>query len=723
MYNSEHPAAVRSIDQFYQALTQGLKVQSPLLVIMNREQFFIEDEPFDPKINTAKMAVHFKKAEIQSLSFENGLTNAGLKLFIKIFSDLKLYPNADVMKTAVTEKGLERVKINYVFFKKMTSDDEVVDKDKLEDALQKAESMEEEDENQSPKPTPSGPSTEDILEMIAANVVFEEFEKNLSIQNLLDNPNKMSREMIENDLTSCAEMADKGQQPGHALTYQLQQFREQVDVAVNQTSDVSLSKLAEGVYDLKRQLLEGIEAQKENGVVYTAEEQIRNEADEITDSVLIRLIMDEYSQGSISIRRLAQIMLRLVPETGELQRILPRLKRALLAEGMPLSDFLQLVQELKNELQSDELSRVLEDSAEEIGLDPDELIAEVMKNPGEAAELICLAAEIRKGNGDEKVLSNLLVDYVEQVGTEMALDEAEQDPHSGGEQINQLLSKIRTKLVGKLREKNVDAGVLNNVESRLVERMEESIRNLQSSLLFRKISTSEAGAVTRETVFKLLSEKSDDEDEVRLILDEVKKSLVKKGVDEEKFQTVFDEILGKSEGDKTKDGGAGGGASKPPPRGTLNRASTLYILEKEISRSLRYDTPFSTLSFSTIKVIPKKPVRGIPISWDDVIQVVLVDLAGIVRETDLVGMIDTKMLIVLQPMTAEENAKLALGRITRVLKAHEFIIKEIPFEIKFAGVVTGFDPDSTSTLKSFLTSAQTELLDLSSRLANIQSLM
>ncbi len=389
---------------------------------------------------------------------------------------------------------------------------------------------------------------------------------------------------------------------------------------------------------------------------------------------------------------------------------------------MPLSDFLQLVQELKNELQSDELSKVLEDSAEKIGLDPDELISEVMKNPGEAAELICLAAEIRKGTGDDKVLSNLLVDYVEQIGTEMALDETEKDPHSDGAQIHQLLSKIRTKLMSKLREKNIDTGVLNNVENRLVERMEESIRNLQSSLIFRQISTAEAGTVTRETIFKLLSGKADNEDELRLILDEVKQNLVNKGVDEEKFQAVFDEILGSPEGVKKKDV-VGTRAAKSSPRGTLNRASTLYILEKEIFRSHRYGTPFSLLSFSAIKVIPKKPVRGVQVSWDDVIKVVLVDLAGIVRETDIVGMFDTKMILVLQPMTDKQNARLALGRITRLLKAHEFMIKDIPFEIKFAGVVTAFDSQSTSDLKSFLMSAQTELLDLSNRLANIQDLM
>ena len=83
---------------------------------------------------------------------------------------------------------------------------------------------------------------------------------------------------------------------------------------------------------------------------------------------------------------------------------------------------LLLVQELKQELQSDELARALEKGAGEIGLDGEELVREVMNHPEQAAELICLAAEIRKQGNDETILAELLVDYGERIGSDLAVN-------------------------------------------------------------------------------------------------------------------------------------------------------------------------------------------------------------------------------------------------------------------------------------------------------------
>ncbi len=57
-------------------------------------------------------------------------------------------------------------------------------------------------------------------------------------------------------------------------------------------------------------------------IVYVDEEAIRKEADEITDKVLVKLITEEYNQGAVSVKRLAGIIIRLVPATDELRRIL-----------------------------------------------------------------------------------------------------------------------------------------------------------------------------------------------------------------------------------------------------------------------------------------------------------------------------------------------------------------------------------------------------------------
>ena len=90
-----------------------------------------------------------------------------------------------------------------------------------------------------------------------------------------------------------------------------------------------LSELAVAVFDMKKQLINGLNLQKSLGISYPNEEEIIDKANEITDRVLIQLVKDEYKSGQISTARLAQILKRLVPDANELKRLLPKIKEAL----------------------------------------------------------------------------------------------------------------------------------------------------------------------------------------------------------------------------------------------------------------------------------------------------------------------------------------------------------------------------------------------------------
>ena len=64
MYQIDHPYVKQSIDEFHPFVEKLLTKISPLVYAMNREQFFIDEEPLDPRIAVNRMVAHFKKAEI-----------------------------------------------------------------------------------------------------------------------------------------------------------------------------------------------------------------------------------------------------------------------------------------------------------------------------------------------------------------------------------------------------------------------------------------------------------------------------------------------------------------------------------------------------------------------------------------------------------------------------------------------------------------------------------
>ena len=78
-------------------------------------------------------------------------------------------------------------------------------------------------------------------------------------------------------------------------------------------------------------------------------------------------------------------------------------------------------------------------------------------------------------------------------------------------------------------------------------------------------------------------------------------------------------------------------------------------------------------------------------------------------------MLGAKMVVVIQPMTTGDNAKIALERISKLLKSHEMVVNKIPFDIDFATFVTLFDAEETDDLKTFVKVAQANHKSLTAR--------
>lgn len=527
MYDVNHPFTKQSSAEFLTVIRQGLALYSPLVLIMNQDHFFIEEEALDPRINASKMLSHFKKAEIQSVSFHKGLNAEELHRFVIIFINLARYPNADGMKSALEQQSVENIRINHVFLKKVTADDEVIDRRSLKS-----------------------------VSMTAA--------------------------------------------------------------------------------DASRKLL----------------------------------------------------------------------ARSVLAEEL----------ELSGELQNDDLSHLLEESTEEIGVSGKDLPREVNLNPKGAAELIYLASEIHKGTGDEKVLSDLLVDYIERIGLKMVLESTESAGEEDGDHLRQVISGVESELVRRLQNKDIDAGVLDRVTQRLNNRLEACMQKLQSQWTLQSTSISETGSEDPTSVFNILEESVEVGDELNTILKQVRSKYDGQGLNENDYNIIYKEIS------KAKQKQVRRQRKGDMPKGILNRRSTLYILEKEIARSIRYGSPFSVLMISMVKVLPETKIPPGSLSRGEITNAILEELMTQVRNTDIIGVLDKRKIMALMPMTIESESKTAMRRILKAIHNTDLAAGKIKVKVKLAGAVTTFDHQRTSTLQKFVQLAETEIFDMVNRLRNIQSL-
>jgi GGDEF domain-containing protein len=158
------------------------------------------------------------------------------------------------------------------------------------------------------------------------------------------------------------------------------------------------------------------------------------------------------------------------------------------------------------------------------------------------------------------------------------------------------------------------------------------------------------------------------------------------------------------------------------PEGLLDRGSILYILEKEIERAVRYETPFTVMMLSVYKVTPVKPLPVGAIDREQIMHFVLEKLVRGCRRSDITGLLDRNKFIALMPMTTEKNARAAMRRILKSIHDASYRVAGTPVAVKLAGTVTSFDKDRSASLDDFVKRAESDIFDMVTRLRNIQSI-
>jgi hypothetical protein len=497
---------------------------------------------------------------------------------------------------------------------------------------------------------------------------------------------------------------------GHMLLHQLDLMQQEVRKQLEGGGDISIEALADAVFEMKKQLFEEIQTQKALGIAYANEEAIVDNLNELTDQVLLSLIQEEYNDGKITTQRLAQIIMRLIPDAKDLKRLMPQIRQVLLDAGMSPDDYLALVDELKRSFENDDLSRIIAESAEAIGVDSDDIIEELKDDSGQAAKLIYLASEIRKGGGDESTLADILVDYVEKMTNEAA------EGGEGGEaHLKKVISDVESSVLGQLAKMNVEQDVLMRMEERINDRMESILDRMRAEWVRNQAGNSQQKTKPL-TVLQTIEHHIGDDEGMAEILKAVRAKVEEGEIEENNFSAIQLEI------DRQKNLLAAQAEDQEKPEGVLSPRELIFILEKEIARAHRYEAPFSALAFAFISIKPKMKALEDLISEEAAMNAALDKMVSTIREVDYVGQSGKNKMVALLPMQARAEAKLALGRIMNLLNNEPLMVNEVPVNIRVAGVVAEFNEENTPTAQAFAKTLTNQLADMVYRLKNIQVL-
>jgi hypothetical protein len=798
MYEAKHPYIKQSVAEVVALATPLLGMISPLVFILNRDQFYIDEEVLDPRINISRTAALFKGSGLQSICFENGLQESELMTFAELFGSMTKMSSVEMVKEDLIRKSVFNIKVNHVVFKKVTADDQVVSRDALKNVTPFMDSDDPQHRKQ-------------FMETLMESVLSEELASTLNITSLMENPQAFTRKMIEADLagalqidscppdgspgthegtgmqwgaadenalpetrlsaggavishgppdntsepvTGCAAadgvtlaiaaeessgrseekgrfdeqraasghavggvgqgtMPEKG--PGVLLLHQIEVMNQEVEKHLQGHGEVSLSVLTHSIFEMKKQLMENIHAQKALGIAYANESAIVAAADKMTDQVLMELIKEEYKAGAVPPRRMAHLIVRLIPEAKDLKRLLPQIKRCLLQQGMVPSDYFTLIQTLREDLQSEELTRILQESSESVGLDGDMLIEEVKRNPVQAAELIYLASEIRKSGVNENALSDILVDYVERLGNQMA--QAAGGDSQGTDHLTHVITDVESTILKKLGGLNINEDLLRRMEERINERMEAVIDSMRVQWLQHQPASGRQEPLKPLSILQTLEQNVSSDEELSEILKTVRVKADAREIEENDFIQIHEEILRQVQLQKAIQD------KQSMDEGVLSSEKMMFILEKEIARAARYGTAFVTLAFTFVKATPQMTSPQEMTSSEAVLQEASRKLSSIFRESDYIGRMGKNKIMVLLPMASPEEGKNTLTRVLRLLHAAPLDVRGVPVMLRVAGVAAHFDAEHAGDAQSFVKQLSRQLAEMAARIRNIQALL
>ncbi|MEJ5359356.1 MAG: hypothetical protein WHT06_11860 [Desulfobacterales bacterium] len=699
MYGPGHPFSEQAVADFYAAIGRLLEATSPVVVIYDREQFFLEEEPIDPNLNVFKLAAHFKKAGITSISIERGLELPELRAFVEIFLDPRGYPDAEAMRRATAARQVRRIRINHVFFRKVTEDERIVEHSRAAEAEAAVHELD------------RSRRTEEALGLIAGKLLADELGGTLSVRELIADPPSVARRLLASPRDAPGQ-ATGGQaaEVSQTVSARFAALGASVREAVRGDDPPPLAELAQALLRVKGEVLATLEAGRLLGAGGAEGEAIRREVESVTDAVILDLVRLEYRRGGKSPEELAFFLERLLPGPEELRRLLPRIREILLEEGLAPEEFARLLRLLAREHKQAGLMAAVEREAEALGAEGGELIERWAADPAAFTRVLFLAAEIQKEAGSPEPLYRLLVDHLEQLLPGAVKPRPGEDAAGAAERLERLVSALRPGLIDRLRAVGTDGSAIAAFEARLAERLESAVRAVCAEIS-RSREPLPGSAEARRTLLRTLAESLPAEHPLKPLLASLRVSFQEKGLDENDAARILSEM----EAARRRTRAAG----RPLEEFLFNRRQTRSLLEVEMARARRYGTDLSAIAFWLYRPGKRAAGKEAAISPGETLAL-LRALRGELRTTDWLGVVNGRLFVAVLPMTSLREAHLAARRLLRRLNTGEVAGAG---GCRIAGTAVHYDPSRIADPQALIALLECGQAEMDHRLRNLQDYM
>lgn len=673
-FGVDHPTTARALETFHSTLSGALATDPSLSLILDRGTLFVEKHPVGARFNPKRLIDSFNEIGLESITFSKGFSEADAKALVTVLAKLLEYPSLAAAEAALKPRQSGAIQFNYIVYRKVTSDEKVVSS--RDAGIDRGESV----KRTKPKDQVSA----------AGERVLGQLESYFSLGQLAGNPDAAAQRLSE----STSE--DKGNRA--RLVEHLKRLVHEVEMGGGDIEGLSPEQLFTAMSTLRQRLHKSVSAQEDVDRIMAEDNEVVSEVDELTYSTLVSLVREEYRGGQFSVKRMAQIINRMLPDSGDLKRLLPRLRKGLVEEGMPLDQYNQLVHELSNELRGEHLVSALETGAENVGMDVEEIVQKIQDDPTEAARLVVLAGELRQGGvSDKSQLSAAFTDYIERVSQKLALSRFSHgeplDPGTLGNQIE----RVQKELIERMGHSGMSPEASKQLEQELEQRMPQLRENSKMELFESMLGGSEQ--LTDTLVLDWLEKQVENRDELEELDQPIIDRLKRHGYSPQQAGRLIDQLLERLDGEQ-----------EPPslPPVVLSVNNTALFLKHQVKSAQRYGNPFSVIKLLLEWLVPiegggpRRPRRS---DMREILPELYFRIARLARDLDLVGSLEKTQRAVpfiILPMTEEEGAMIFRQRLLEVLVEFPFRLDNGEYTLICTVTAVGFDSKADTDANAFV---------------------
>lgn len=128
-YGPDHPIAGKAIDLAFMSLEAAARANDGVTLLLDRDRLYLDNHPIGARFNLQRLVKLMGDLKLESVLFKPGISKDQLVILLDLLAHPKAWPTLDAVRAELSRRHVDGLKLNYVFFRKVTKDEEIVSSD------------------------------------------------------------------------------------------------------------------------------------------------------------------------------------------------------------------------------------------------------------------------------------------------------------------------------------------------------------------------------------------------------------------------------------------------------------------------------------------------------------------------------------------------------------------------------------------------------------------